>query len=114
EENVWAPSSRLPDGPGPHFGGHHVRHVAAEAVHAERLPMLDDLVDLFPGIRDRLVWRPRVRIFPDRFRRVRAIEAVIKLCRLVPIVEVRRPAHHVIAGDTPERFFALEKSIARL
>src|SRR5205085_263818 len=44
--------------------------------------------------------------------RVGEIETVIQFYRFIPIVQVRRPTHDVVARDATECFFALEESVA--
>src|SRR6476646_1568105 len=76
--------------------------------------MLDHLVDLRPGVWNRLLRRPGVRIFADRFRRIGKVEAVIQFHGFIPIVELRRPADAIVARHATERFFPLKDSITNL
>jgi hypothetical protein len=91
-----------------------VRHVAAESIDAHRLPMFDHLVHLLPGVRNWFVRAPGIRVLADRFRGIGKIETIIEFYGLVPVAQLWRPGHDVVARHAAERFLALEKSIAFL
>ena len=109
EKRVRFPRPRPPDGPRPKLRRHQVRHIAAEAIDAERLPMREHAIHFPPGVRDRL---PRLlggRILP---RAGGEIVAVVQLDRLIPVVRPRRPRGQVVARRFAVIALAVEKPVA--
>ena len=51
EKHVCVAAAGALHRPAPEFHGHHVRHVRAEAIHAHRLPVGEDLIHRAPGFR---------------------------------------------------------------
>src|SRR5438132_14209296 len=101
----------LGDGPFPKFRRHHVRHVAAKSIHAQRLPMFEHAIHFVPRVGNDFLRRIRVRIFTPAFCRVGEIESVIEFGGFVPVVYRWRPTDHVVSGDAAEFHFAAEKAV---
>ena len=71
---VW---TKLPDDPAPEGDRHHLRHIAAETVHTEHSPVVEDVVHLGPRVRDRLLKVCLTGI---------GVDTIIELHRVVPVV----------------------------
>ena len=76
------------DGPSPEFDGHHLRHVAAEAVYVFRGPKEEDVPHLFPRVGDRVEVAGAT---------VLVVYAVVQFHCLVPIVNRRASIEAVVA-----------------
>ena len=82
---VW---TKLPDNPSPEGDRHHLRHIAAEAVHTEHGPVVEDVVHLGPGVRNRLLEVCLTGI---------GINTIIELHSVVPVVPSGLSVEDIVA-----------------
>ena len=112
EKDFRVPLAGAGDHPMPELRRDHVRHVHAEAIDAHRLPMRDNLVHFFPGVRDRFAGLVAVRVFAGFLRGVCEIEAVVELHGLIPIPLRGAPGCDIVAGHAAVLEFRFEKAVA--